>query len=142
MSKSNLENPPVPTSVKLSLLWASLMFLYIYNDYFSLYVPGILENMAEGKMGPQGVVISDGGLVGMSLMLAVPALMIFLSVALAPRISRWANIVLGTLYSIVQALTLLVFSEAFFRTVVGIEIVLTVLIVGYSWRWPRTPAAS
>ena len=26
-----------PTNIKLALLWASLMFLYIYNEYFSMY---------------------------------------------------------------------------------------------------------
>jgi DNA-binding CsgD family transcriptional regulator len=29
----------------LALLWVSLMFLYIYNDYFSLYTPGTIADM-------------------------------------------------------------------------------------------------
>lgn len=140
MSKQDLEHPPVPTSIKLALLWTSLMFLYIYNDYFSLYVPGILELMAEGRMGPQGVAVGDAGLVAASLLLAVPALMIFLSVGLRPGISRWLNVVFGGIYTVVEILTLFVFPEPFFRIVVGIEIVLSILIVWYAWSWPRRQA--
>ena len=40
-----LQEFPVPVNIKLALLWASLMFLYIYNDYFSMYLPGVIEKM-------------------------------------------------------------------------------------------------
>ena len=137
MSQSTLEQTSVPTGIKLALMWASLMFLYIYNDYFSLYVPGILENMAAGRMGPQGVEIGDAGLVAVSLLLAVPALMIFLSAVLPASAGRWLNIVLGVFYTLVEVGTLFVFPDTFFRIVVGIEIVVTLLIVWTAWRWPR-----
>ena len=35
-----LEDIRVPTRYKLSAMWASVMFCYIYADYFGLYVPG------------------------------------------------------------------------------------------------------
>jgi hypothetical protein len=38
--------------LKLSLLWAALMFFYIYGDYFGLYVPGQLKGMLEGQRVP------------------------------------------------------------------------------------------
>ena len=40
--------------MKLSALWASTMFCYIYCDYFELYVPGKLDGMLQGKIGPLG----------------------------------------------------------------------------------------
>lgn len=33
----------------LSALWASVMFLYIYGDYFELYVPGKIEGLLNGQ---------------------------------------------------------------------------------------------
>ena len=41
-----------PVQMKLSALWAALMFLYIYADFFSLYKPGQIEEVMAGRMGP------------------------------------------------------------------------------------------
>ena len=51
-----LEDVRVPTRYKLSAMWASVMFCYIYVDYFELYVPGKLQGMLDGKIVPLGPV--------------------------------------------------------------------------------------
>ena len=133
--QSKLENYKTPTNIKLALLWASLMFLYIYNDYFSLYTPGTIDEMAKGRLGPIGQA-TDAVLVGLSAMLAIPSLMIFLSAALVPWLSRSLNIAFGSLYTVIEAFTL--FGSPLFYTIVVItEIILTVLIVLYAVRWPN-----
>src|SRR3954468_6882006 len=118
-----------PTSVTLALAWASLMSLYIYNDYFSMYLPGAIRDMSSGRMGPLGPA-TPGVLVGVSVLLAIPALMILLSVALPPAASRGLNIVFGLTYTVVEALTFLG-PAIFYRMVVALEIALTLFIV---WR--------
>jgi hypothetical protein len=123
-----------PVNIKLSLLWASLMFLYIYNDYFSMYLPGTVEDMAAGILGPLGEA-TDAILVTVSMILAVPALMIFLSAALPPKTSRLLNILMGLVYTIIEALTFFG-SPLFYQIVVGLEITLTSLIIWYAIRWP------
>ena len=130
-----LEEFRVPTPIKLALLWASLMFLYIYNDYFVMYTPGAIRAMAEGRLGPLGHA-TPGILVGVALLLAVPAVMIFLSAALPAMWSKWLNVLLGAVYTIVEGLT---FNgpELFYKIVVATEIALTLLIVLYAFRWPR-----
>ena len=55
------------------------MFCYVYGDYFGLYVPGKLQDMLGGK-GPVGPV-SEASLVATALLLALPGLMVFLSLA-------------------------------------------------------------
>jgi phosphotransferase system glucose/maltose/N-acetylglucosamine-specific IIC component len=87
-------HPPVPRAVQLALLWAGVMFLYIYNDYFQLYMPGVIERMMDGRMGPLGPA-TDSVMIGVSLMLAIPALMVGLSALTPPVLARWANVVLG-----------------------------------------------
>jgi hypothetical protein len=134
-----LEEFRAPTKVKLALLWTSLMFLYIYNDYFSLYTPGTIADMTAGRLGPLGQA-SASVLVGVSMMLAIPALMIFLSVSLPPLLSRWLNVILGVEYTAIEALTLS-HSPLFYRIVVTVEMALTVLVVWYALRWPKTAAA-
>lgn len=124
----------LPTGLALSLLWATLMGLYIYNDYFSLYLPKTLERMAAGQLafGPA----TPTALLIVSIMLAVPAVMIFLSAALPRLISRWLNIVLGVVYTVIEGLTF-IGTPLFYQVVVGIEIVTTLLVVFYAIRWPR-----
>ena len=134
-AQGRLEEFKVPTNIRLALLWASLMFLYIYNDYFSMYTPGAIDGMAKGSFGPMGRA-TDAMLVGMALLLAVPSLMIFLSAVLIPWLNRWLNVALGLVYTAIEALTLLG-SPLFYRVIVIVEIIVTTLIVLHAMRWPR-----
>ena len=133
--KKRLERIKPPTNVKLSLLWTALMFLYIYNDYFSMYMPGSIEDMLAGRMGPLGEA-TETIMVAVSLMLAIPALMIYLSAALPPAASRVLNIILGLAYTVVQILTFFG-SALFYQIVVGLEVAVTLLIVWTALTWPK-----
>lgn len=92
MSSAVLDDFKVHVKFKLSALWAALMFCYIYGDYFGLYVPGQLKGMLAAA-GPFGAV-SQSSLVITSILLAIPGIMVFLSLVLAPRLNRWLNIIL------------------------------------------------
>jgi hypothetical protein len=140
------QNPPpspfhdiqIHVRFKLFALWTSVMFCYIYCDYFQLYQPGQLQSMLAAKMalGP----ITQNVLLGMSAVLIIPALMIFLTVALPPPVSRWLNILFGTLYTLIMILAIL--GAWHYYVLYGlIEIVLTSLVVWYAWTWPRQSAA-
>ena len=125
----------VSTPIRLSLLWATLMSLYIYNDFFSLYLPGEIEALSSGDMGPLGQA-TDRILIFTSLLMAVPASMIFLSSFLPSIAARWSNIVVGSAYT---GLQLWSFSDSppFYVIVVALEIIVTGLIIWTAWRWPR-----
>jgi hypothetical protein len=110
------------------------MFLYVYNDYFSMYLPGTIQDMAAGRIGPLGEA-NNIIFVVVSMILAVPALMIFLSAVLSPSLSRWLKVLLGLLYTIIEALTF-PGSALFYQIVVVLEITLTVLIIWYAVKWP------
>ena len=123
---------------KLFALWSSVLFFYIYGDYFQLYQPGQLQQMIAGRMifGD----MSQRLLLGMASVMIVPSLMPFLSLALPARLARWANILIGALYT---AIMLLAIRGAWrFYIVFGlIESLLTVLILWYAWTWPRQPVS-
>ena len=46
-SQNESEEINVSLKLKLATLWASFMFLYIYEDYFHLYVPGSIKDSFE-----------------------------------------------------------------------------------------------
>lgn len=137
--KKVLQDHLVPVKIKLSFLWASLMFLYIYNDYFSMYLPGTIDGMDAGQMGPLGDA-TQLVLVSVSILLAIPALMIFLSTLLPPTFSRWLNVFMGLAYTVVEALTFFG-SALFYQIVVVLEITVTSLILWYAVRWPKQVVA-
>ncbi|MCW3848749.1 DUF6326 family protein [Sphingomonas sp. LB-2] len=127
---------PVPLRVKLAALWAALMSLYIYNDYFQLYRPGTLARMAAGQLGPLGPA-TETLLIIVSVLLAVPALMIALSVLLPAPVSRWLNVLLGVAYTAVEVLTVGK-SHPAYQMVVALEIATTLMIIWLAVRW-RVP---
>lgn len=129
-----LSDPPFPPRLKLSALWASLTFCYLYGDYFGLYRPGKLQHMLEGA-GPMGPA-SQGSLLFVALLLAVPGLMVFLSLALPAPVVRWLNIGLALFYAVFVALTM-PGAWRFYLAYGCIEIALCVAIVWLAWRWPR-----
>ncbi|HCZ16964.1 hypothetical protein B1991_10840 [Rhodanobacter lindaniclasticus] len=140
MRSHALADERMPTRSKLSALWASVMFCYVYGDYFELYVPGKLQEMLEGKMALGTV--TQGMLFGTASLMAVPGLMIFLSLVLPAMAARWLNIGAGLFYAAIMLLILLGGAWAFYMLFAAIEIALTLLVVGYAWRWPRTPEPS
>ena len=133
-----LEDVKVNVKIKLSGLWASLMFCYLYGDYFGLHKPGTLQEVMAGKMGPLGPT-TQGVLLGTSLMMAIPSLMVFLSLVLPPRVNRGANIVLGLVYTAIMLLTM-PGAWQFYLFLGVIEIALSLAIVRYAWKWPRVAA--
>lgn len=81
-----LEDKEVNIKFKLSALWISVMLCYIYGDFFEFYVPGKIKNLMANvtSIGPTTPIL----LLGFSISMAIPALMVFLSLTLKPRIPR------------------------------------------------------
>lgn len=130
-----LEEYRAPTKVKLAALWASTMFCYAYGDYFGLYVTGTLADMNRGIMGPLGHA-TPGVLVDVSLMMAVPSLMVALSLLLPARLCKWACVILGIAYTGIMVISL-PGSEPFYKVLGVIEIALTLAIAVIAFRWPH-----
>jgi len=142
-SAIEMENVRINVKFKLSALWAAVMFLYVYADIKALFRPGILEQMIAGElsMGGTGVPISQAFLLISAVIMAIPSVMIFLSLTLAPRGNRWANIILGIVYTSIILMTLLSGGAwAYYVFYAVIEVVLTALVVWYAWKWPKQEA--
>lgn len=139
MNVPNLINDKINIKIKLAFHWSSLMFLYIYADFFQLMTPNKLEKMMNLKtpMGPT----SPGLLVIFSLILIVPAFMIVLSVLLKPVINKWLNIVVASLYACMSIL--IIFStigsewHQFHILFNVLEVILFVSIVFNALKWSK-----
>ena len=138
VSQKALKDIKVNVKLKLAAVWASFMFLYIYVDYFHLYMPGSIEDLLSGKMFV--FEITQGILLAGLASVTIPALMIFLSVGLPAKISRWTNIIVATVYIPFTLFNLA--GEAWLHMIFGafVEVVLLLLIIRYAWKWPKQEA--
>ena len=131
-----LDDITIHVKIKLSALWAAVMFCYIYGDIFRLFQLGELQGMLEGKMW--SLPVTQGLLLGSSIMMAIPAVMVFLSLALRPGLNRWLNIICGVFYTAIMLFTMTMPGAWAFYIFLGVvEVALTVLIVWYAWSWPK-----
>ncbi|NUR90130.1 MAG: hypothetical protein HOY71_39155 [Nonomuraea sp.] len=137
-----LDNRPLPVQAKLAAAWTSFMFLYIYVDYFHLHKPGVIDNLRAGLVFEFDV--SPMLLTMMLASVAIPALMVMLSMTLPARVNRATNLVVASLY-----IPYSVFNAAgeswdwapFYGLSIGVEVLLLAFVLRSAWTWPRTTAA-
>jgi hypothetical protein len=131
-----LADPPLHPRLKLAALWTSVLFLMISADYFELYLPYKLPSMLEGRMGPLGPV-TEGVMVGVTVLMSVPSVLVALSLLLPAALARWMNLILAAAYI---AITVMVIQGAWrFYVLFGVlEIALLAAVMVLAWRWPRS----
>jgi len=135
-----LEDVKINVKTKLSALWVTLMLFYIYADILGFYTPGNIENVVSGEIG--GVQITEGFLLIMAIWMAIPSVMVFLSLTLKATANRWLNIIVGVLSFVVLGATFFAGEISSRYTLQAIvEGLLIVLIVWHAWRWPRQDGA-
>jgi Family of unknown function (DUF6326) len=119
--------------MKLAALWASFMFLYIYVDYFALYMPGKIRDILAGRVFVFD--ITQVFLLAALVSVTIPAIMIFLSVALSAKANRWTNMIVAVVYIPYTLFNLA--GEAWMHMVFGavVEVVLLLLIIRYARKW-------
>jgi hypothetical protein len=124
----------------LSALWVFATLNYLYCDVLALMDPELLGQILKGKAG--GMSITQGFLLGASVLMEIPIAMAILSRVLRQRAARLANIAAGTIMTAVQIGSLFVGSgpTAYYCFFSAVEIACTAFIAIYAWRW-REPAA-
>ncbi len=136
-----LDNPQIPVQLKLAAAWTSFMFLYLYVDYLHLYKPGAIEGIMGGLVWEFEV--SQALMTAFLTSVAIPSLMILLSVTLPARANRAANIVVASLnipYAMFNAVGESWFF--FYGLSIGLEVLILAFILRSAWTWPRTTALS
>lgn len=133
-----IEDSKVDVKLKLASLWTCFMFLYIYVDYFALYMPNKIQDILKGT-----VFVFDISQEFLSIALvsvSLPAMMIPLSVVLSAKVNRIINLVIAMIYIPYTLFNLA--GEAWVHMVYGavLECVLLAMIIRYAWTWPRVKA--
>jgi hypothetical protein len=129
------EDVKINVKFKLSALWVTLMFFYLYADVLAFYQPGNIEKIIAGEIG--GIQINLAFSLSSAMLMAIPSVMVFLSLALKAKANRWTNIIVGVFHAGLLLMAVLVPGGLYYIFYVIVEAVLIALIVGYAWKWPK-----
>ena len=137
-SERTLEELRMPVQAKLAAAWTSFMFLYIYVDYLALYKPGFVDDLRAGavhefELGPTFVASA-------LTLIAIPSVMILLSMTLPTRVNRIVNLAVATVYVPVSLFNAAGESWSysyFYGFSIGLEVLLLAFILRSAWTWPR-----
>ena len=136
-----LEDRQIPVQAKLAAAWTSFMFLYIYVDYFALYKPGVIDDILVGVVWEFD--ISQTLLTAFLALVAIPILMVMLSMTLPARANRTINLVVASLYVPYSMFNLVGGSWTYFYGLgVALEVIVLAVILRSAWTWPRTSSPS
>jgi hypothetical protein len=120
------------TKALLSLLWLVAMLTYTYGDVVTLMDP-----VKHGSMQ-----LTQGFLLGASIFMAIPIVMVLLSRILNHLANRLANIIAGSIMTVALVTTLFVAVPTMYYVFFSvIEICSTALIVLFASRWSMTVEA-
>jgi hypothetical protein len=128
------ESANVNVRMKISALWTTVLFIFAYVDIFSLYRPDFRADIEAGVMGP--FTINQAVLLGATVYVLIPSLMVFATLVLRPRVNRIVNIALSSVY----ALTIIggaIGEWDYYILGSAIEVALLAAIVYYAWTWPK-----
>jgi len=133
---NDLEDFKINVRLKLSALWTSVTLCYLYGDYFELYVPRKVEGLLNGD----NLLDNPVKLFLASVLLVIPALMVFLSINLKASLSKILNIIFGLFFTAVMIIvgaTSISSWRIFYVFLAVVEVFITSLIVWHAWNWQK-----
>lgn len=138
-----LDNPPIPVRARIAAAWTSFMFLVIYVDYYHLYQPGEIDQLRSGTIFV--FEISPTLMTIFFAIIAVPSLMVLLSMTLPARVNRITNLVVAGLFipiCVFNAVGAASEWAVYYAVTIGVEVLILAFILRSAWTWPRTAAVA
>ena len=126
---------PVAVSVrlKISALWTSMLFVFVYVDLFSLYRADVRADIEAGRLS--GFAINQPFLLATTAYIVLPALMVYLSLVLPARISRMTNLVLAVGYALTIVGSAVGEANHYYLLGSAVEVALLVGVAVHAWTW-------
>jgi hypothetical protein len=130
----------VDVRIILSALWAARMLSSLQGDSTRFHDPVMLRQLVSGT---SEITVTNELLLVMSIIMAVPIFMSFLSLTLPYKANRWANLSIG-IFFVAFEIYFLIFvylPGAVYEIFWGIAyLVFAALVVWYAWKWPKQEA--
>jgi len=117
--------------IKIAVLWMYVTFAALLTTILYFMEPGVLEGIMAGEI--LGMQIAPEVLLIAAIERLGPMVMAFLTLTLPDSPNRWANIILGIVYTALSIISMIGYSPQM-MLMWGSAAVATVLIVWYAWK--------
>ena len=131
--------------IKLSVLWLFWIFGFLVHMFLALFEKGVIEQIIAGEF--VGIQITSGAMLFFAIFMLVPLVMAPVSLILKDKANRWANVVVGIVYTglcVFDSIGTAIFDisalSAYAILMYISHIVASALIVWYAWKWPTQKA--
>lgn len=123
----------------LSTLWVFVLINMIFRDLHQLGKKSFLEEIMSGVVN--GINITDELMLVGGFLVEIPILMILLSRILPDKANKWANLIAGTITSLVllSALPSADMDDIFF-TIIEVVAILSIFRIAWKQLSPETPS--
>ncbi len=118
--------------IKLSALWVALMLTYQQGDVLRL-MSG--DFMVGDDLG--GLQATQIMWLAMTILMAIPIVMVFLSLSLKYKANRWANIILSIVFFVLNLIGLPTYVSLFDQFLIVLGLVFNVMMIWHAWKWPK-----
>ncbi|MHA2428891.1 MAG: DUF6326 family protein [Candidatus Hermodarchaeia archaeon] len=117
------------TRIKLSGIWVALMLTYLLGDVMRIFS----GDFSAGEI--DGMEISPGIYLGMAVLMVIPILMVFLSLVLPGKITRWTNVGFAAFFFVFNSIGLPTYAGLYDQFLIVVGLGFNVLTVWYAWQW-------
>jgi hypothetical protein len=120
--------------ITISALWVAVMLSSLMGDVLRFYEPGIIKQIIAGEV--EGMQQTHRGLLVSATFMAIPIVMVVLSMTLNYNANRWANIIFSIFFFGFTLIWLLVKPPPAYKILLGsVGLVCNALIVWYAYMW-------
>lgn len=119
--------------MRISVLWLFMAVAMSAHSVLAFMDPVAMEQLREMQLGPAMFLF-------MALFWWIPLVMAFLAVTLKDAANRWANMILGVVFTILNIFHLaehLAHPSVQQVLIIGSTVVVTALIFFYALKWPK-----
>ncbi len=113
----------------LSALWVATELTYLYGDVMRIFSGDAEKMFAEQAKFTQVMWL------GISILMVIPIVMVFLSLTLNYPVNRWANIIVAIFFFLFNLVGLRTYPSAYDKFLLIVSMGFNVLTVWYAWKW-------
>jgi hypothetical protein len=115
--------------IKLAALWVAVMLTYLLGDVLRIYA----GDYTAGQVG--GVAMSQAMWLGVAVLMAVPIVMLVLSLVVPQAINRWVNVIAAIGLMAFNVVGLPTYSGLYDKFLIVLGVAFNALTIWYAVRW-------
>ena len=136
-----LQDTKVDVKIVLAGLWTSMLFVFAYVDIFGFWRADVINGALTREVPGVGFDINQTFLVGTTIYILIPSLMVVVSLLARSRVNRISNLVVSVVYAATVAVSVLGETWIYYLLGSGVEVLLLGAIARAAWTWPTRPTS-